>query len=277
MADEQVVEPQEQSEGSTTTDSKQQTTQQTTDDKGTTKTSQTVTGKQTEDPRYAGMLRDLQAERTKRQEWERKATEREVELASERRRVQALAGVNPLSPEEADAAKIRTRIKEIMGEDFGTGGLTKEEVAELRELRSQAAELRASSEHHWQVHGQQMLSSVVSSIAKQLGGELSERQTTRIQRAYVQEAESNPEFLKRHEQGDPKLIEEFVKDFMDDFIEPARRLVTKNENDRMRRVPGSRDRSVVGTSGKKVDLSTDKGFADALVDSYKGHGGAFGD
>ncbi len=157
-----------------------------------------------------------------------------------------------------------------------SGGLTKEEIAELRELRASAAELKASSQHHWQVHGQQMLNSLIATVGKTMGGDLSERQISRIQRAYVQEAEANPEFLARHEAGDPKLIEEFAKDFLDDFYEPARRQITKTEAARQQRVPGSRDRSVVTAGGKKADLTTDKGFADALVDSFKGHGGEFG-
>ena len=271
MADEQVVDTQVDA-GSSTADTQDTSTRQTDTKVATPPAS---AGKITDDPQYRGMLADLQKERKARQDYERQATEHKTALEIERRRVQALSGVAPKSAEETDAENIRARIKAIMGPDFGS--LTAAERQELQALKEQAAEIRASSERQWISHGQKMLDSVTDAIAKEMGGTLSERQRTRVMRAYVQEAEASPEFLARHEAGDPKLITEFVKNFSEDFLEPAKRSVMKTESDRLRRVPGSRDRSVVTASGKKADLLNDKDFGDALVDSFRKHGGAFGE
>ncbi len=45
----------------------------------------------------------------------------------------------------------------------------------------------------------------------------------------------------------------------------------------MRSVPGGRDRSVAGPGGKPVNLNDQKQFEDAIVDSFKRHGGRFGE
>lgn len=274
MADEQVVD-QQVGDVSSTTDTKVVPAQQQSDSTVQRTTPPAAGARPAEDPRIAGMLADLQKERKSRQAFETQVTERNAELALERRRIQALTGVNPRSAEETDNEAIRARLQAVMGPDFGS--LSKEELAELRELKTQAAELKAENARRWESHGTRMLDSTVEAVAKEMGGTLTERQQNRIKRAYVQEAESNPAFLARHEAGDPKLVGEFVKDFMEDFFEPARRSAMKTENDRLRNVPGSRDRSVVTSGGKKVDFSNDKSFGDALVDSFRKHGGAFGE
>jgi hypothetical protein len=120
-----------------------------------------------------------------------------------------------------------------------------------------------------------MLDSVVTQASKAMGGTLTDRQKTRLERAYFNEAASNPQFLQRHEAGDPKLIEEFVKEFVEDFVEPGRRNALASEQERMRRVPSSRDRSIVGANGKTPDLSKPGEFEDAAVAAFRKHGGGF--
>ena len=274
MADEQVVDSQV-GDVSSTTDTKVVPAQQQSDSTVQRTTPPAAGARPAEDPRIAGMLADLQKERKSRQAFETQVTERNAELALERRRIQALTGVNPRSAEETDNDAIRARLQAVMGPDFGS--LSKEELAELRELKASAAELKAENARRWESHGQRMLDATVEAATKEMGGVLTDRQQTRLRRAYVQEAENDATFLARHDAGDPKLVTEFVKTFLDDFFEPARRKVLSTESARQRQVPGSRDRSVVSAGGKKVDFSNDKEFGDALVESFRKHGGAFGE
>ena len=65
----------------------------------------------------------------------------------------------------------------------------------------------------------------------------------RINAAYLYENQSNPEFHARHNQGDPALIAEFVKEMIEDLVDPIKRKVTTSEAARFRPVPGGRDRS----------------------------------
>lgn len=227
-----------------------------------------------DDPRFKGVLGDLAKERKARQLAETKATEREAAYATERRRVLALAGAEPKSEQDAADEAVRERFKQLYPK---LGGLDDAKIDRLLKLADNADNLEAASNHHWESHGRKMLDSAVAGMAKAMGGDLTDRQKARLEQAYVNEARSNPDFLKRHEAGDSKLVEEFVKDFVEDFVEPGRRKALADEQSRMRRVPSSRDRSVVGAGGKKLDLSKDEDFAEAAAASFKAHGGAFGE
>jgi hypothetical protein len=227
-----------------------------------------------EDDRQRGILADLQKERRARQTYETQLNSMRTELEAERRRVQALAGVNPRSAEETEVDAVRQRFGQVFP---GLAKLSDEKIERLLAVAERADSLEEATSHHWQTHGRQMLSSVTDAVAKELGGTLSDRQLTRIKREYVAAAEGDPEFLARHEAGDPTLVQEFVKEMMEDFFEPARRKITATELSRQRSVPSARDRSVPGPGGKKLDYNNPKAVEDALVASFREHGGAFGE
>ena len=224
--------------------------------------------------RNRGILEDLKRERKARQDSESRYTAIKAQHEQAERRIRALAGVDTPSAEEADAEVVRKQFAKFFPQ---LAGLTAEDIQALQDLKNQAAGIQEATTHHYTLHGRRMLDSVTGAIQKNIGGTLTARQVARIERAYVQEAESNPEFLARHDAGDPKVVEEFVKDYIEDFFEPARRKVLQTEVDRQRRVPSGRDRSVAGIGGKKIDFNDPKAVEQALVDSFKAHGGAFGE
>ena len=227
-----------------------------------------------DDPRFKGVLQDLAKERKARQVAERQAAERQSAYEQEQRRVQALAGVHPRSEQEQNDEAVRERFRQLYPR---LGSLSDDKIDRLLQLADNADSLEAATSHHWQSHGRKMLDAAVTSMQKSLGGDLTERQKTRLEKAYFNEAQASPEFLARHEAGDPTLVDEFVKGFVEDFVEPGRRKALADEQTRMRRVPSSRDRSIVGAGGKKLDLSKDDDFAEAAAASFKSHGGAFGE
>lgn len=233
-----------------------------------------TTTKFEDDPRFKGVLGDLAKERKARQAAETKAAERESAYATERRRVLALAGAEPKSEQDAADEAVRERFKQLYPK---LGSLDDDKIDRLLKLADRADSLEDATSHHWQAHARKMLDGAISGMQKALGGDLTDRQKARLEKAYAQEAQTNPEFLARHEAGDATLVDEFVKEFVEDFVEPGRRKALADEQNRMRRVPSSRDRSVVGQGGKKLDLSKDEDFAEAAVASFKAHGGAFGE
>ena len=274
MADEQVV---DQNQDTTTNDSGQKPEVKNDSQKPDTTSTQRPDADKTSgwEREKQGILADLKKEREARQSFEQKIKDAEGRYESERRRVQALAGLTPDSPEEAELKQVRARLSKVLP---GIDRLTDPQVLEkLLALGDRAESLEEAANHHWTQHGQQMLESVVKGVSDQLGGALSDRQAARVKQAYAQAAEADPEFLARHSRSDPSLVKEFVQSWIEDWFEPARRKVTQTEVDRQRRVPGGRDRSVASSGGKKVDLSDPKAFEQALVDSFKGHGGAFGE
>jgi hypothetical protein len=120
-----------------------------------------------------------------------------------------------------------------------------------------------------------MVDSLVKEVSDAVGGDLNERQIRSLSRAYVAEAESNPEFLQRHQRGDRTLIAEFAKQWMDDWFEPARRRATADAVNGNRRVPSGRDRTVQTTPPKAVNFKDAKSVEDAMVESFRSHGGRF--
>ena len=231
-------------------------------------------GGQQDDARQRGLLADLQRERRARQEFEQRAKQYETDLAAERRRVQALAGVTPSSPEEAELQEVRQQFARVFP---GLAKLTDQQIESLLQNASQAQTLQQTVQHHWESHGRSMLDSLTKEVSDAFGGELSERQVKSLSRAYIAEAESDPEFLARHERGDKALLKEFAKQWTDDWFEPARRHVTAATVNQQRRVPTGRDRNVQATAPKAIDFKNPKSVEDAMVESFRSHGGRFGD
>lgn len=224
------------------------------------------------DAQQRGLIADLQKERQARQKLERDIQGLQGHLDAERRRVQALAGVTPQTDEDRELDAIRERIVKLFPV---LGKLTPEQVDEFMQLRGSAASIEEATQHHWTAHGRQMLGSLYDNVAKEVGSDLTDRQKKALGQAYVAAAEADPEFLARHETGDPKLIEEFAKQWVEDWFEPARKAVVQTETSRFRRVPSGRDRNVQTTPPKPIDFKNPKAVEDAMVESFKRHGGGF--
>lgn len=220
----------------------------------------------------AGFLRDLQAERRARHQFEQQAQQHQAALEQERRRVQALAGVTPEDPNAAENEAIKARLAQL-----GYPQLTQEDLEAMRQWREQSAQFQETTAAMWRDKARMMTSAVEARIAKELGGgELTPRQQKMIRGAYVQAAENDPEFLARHEQGDMTLAEEFAKQFIEDWFEPAQRKAVQQQVNQFRRVPSAKDRSIPGGSSPKIDVKDPKAVEDLLVAGFKERGGLFG-
>lgn len=212
----------------------------------------------------AAFIRDLQKER-------QQSASFKAQVDQLTRQVQALAGVKPTSPEDTEADAIRQRFGQIYPE---LAGLTKEDIAALRELKERKDSLAQTEQHYWGRHAVQMVQSVTSEIAKGLGVDtLSDKQLKQVQALYIAEAENDPEFLRRHEAGDPKLTAEFAKTILDEWFEPARRRVTANAIGQQRPVPNGRGQNTPGSGGaKKIDLNNPDAFGNAMLEAARDNG-----
>lgn len=215
----------------------------------------------------------------------KRATELEAALSERDRKIQALAGITPQDPNAVDEAGLRASILKLLPElapylEAGRG----EKVAKML---SQMEGFQETQNRYWGGIADTMLEGVKGELAKSLGGELSARQAAKIERAYRLEAEAamqareaNPDadysndFLARHTRGDKTLITEFVKEFADDFFEPARRQATAAAVRRTGRpVPNGRSGEPVVTQKAKVDYGDEDKFKDALLESLQRHTG----
>lgn len=224
------------------------------------------------DRRFRGLTADLQTERRQRQQYERDLAAAKAELEHERQRIQALVGVSPKNKEEQDADAVRQAFAKYFPH---LAELTAEEIAELRETKELAKSQSETSSHYWTQHAIQMRDGVVAEIEK-VYKTLSPRQKDQVTKAYVLRAQTDPEFLKRHEAGDRTLIQEFAKEWTDDWFEPARRNIASQDRERFRPVPSGKDRNLVDTDGgKKIDVNDPKAVEDLLVQGFRERGGQF--
>lgn len=226
------------------------------------------------DRRDAGLLADLQKERRARQAYEKRIAELEASHAASEKRVRALAGVEPKSDEEAEAETIKAQFTKMFP---ALARLDNEELVEAINGLLQQSQSKSDIEaQYWQDRAQQMVGGVIEAVEKEFG-ELTPRQQQKVKQAYGMRAHEDPEFLARHERGDKTLIAEFAAEYIEDTYEPARKRQQQKEAERFRPVPGGRDRTVAGSKPKSIDWKNQKSVEDAMVDSYRNHGGGFKD
>lgn len=220
-------------------------------------------------------------------EAEKRAIKAEADLATERGRTRALAGLAPDDPKAADIAEIRESILSMFPELGALKGLTKEQLQEVLEAAQTA---RSSSQASWQRHANTMLTDLDGETATGLGvDKLTPTQQAGVRRAYREEAAAavqvrsaalkrgerdtletiatDNDFVARHERGDKALISEFVKAFLGDWYEPARRSVTASQARRMQRpLPrGERTRLPITTGTAKINYNDKTEFGKALL------------
>lgn len=206
----------------------------------------------------------------------------QLELAENRTR--ALVGVNPVDPKQQSQQEMRAAIEELVPEIKALQGFSAEQLQEVLEAAKQAqAAARQSSNRH----AETMLNEIDAEATRSLGVEkLTSNQQKQLYRAYreaaIEAAGARPfiegtrdrhdptgqDFLSRHERGDKTLVKEFVKQYLAEWYEPARRSVTASQANRnLRPVPrGERARSLpAGAGGAKVDLNNKEDFKKAIL------------
>lgn len=223
----------------------------------------------------AGRLADLQRERKARQELQRQFDELKGKHESTEKRMRILAGVESVSDEEAEAAEIRSKFAKVFP---GLAKLSDEQlVARLEALAERGDREDSIEKRYWDDRAEAMTQSVLDSIVDELQvDKLTDRQIAKVRAAYAHRAATDEDFLARHERGDKKLAGEFAKEFVEDWFEPARKRVTKDEVSRLRPVPGDGgNRHIAARKPRTIDFKNEKDVADAMVESFKSHGGSF--
>lgn len=213
-----------------------------------------------------GLTADLAKERAARQQFETQNQTFQAELAAERKRIQALVGVTPQNPEETEAAEIRARFGKVFSKEqlLEQMGLSPDDIEDIKAARAERKASQDTQNHYWARHAKEMVKSVGAEIAKEFG-DLSERQTDTVTKAYVLRAQSDPEFLARHEAGDPTLAAEFAKEWLGDWYEPAKRKALASEIGQFRRVPNGQTRGIVNQGEKKINVNNNDEVMDLLV------------
>lgn len=223
-------------------------------------------------------IADLQKERKARQEYERQANTYKTQYETEQKRVRALSGVDPLNPEETEAAEIRARFNKVMprAELLAALGLDEDDIKSLKGSK-QSQERQAELEtQHWERHGRDMMGAFQKEVLAELGGDkLTDRQTRSLISTFVQACNDNPELKQRYERGDTSVFKEFTQEWVEDWLKPAQRKAAAVDVSRRQPLPSGKDRSMPVSQGKKIDVTDNAAVEEFLAQSYRDKGGRF--
>jgi hypothetical protein len=142
--------------------------------------------------------------------------EAQSELERVRGQLHALVGVTPQGNPEVDA--VRQQFSQLYP------GLSKLEdrANDLMGVIDRAGDLEAQNNHYWQVYGRQTMDRLFERFQTTLGSPLTDDGKRSLHSSFVGFVSSSPELTARYA-NDPTLIDDFVRVFTSNFIDPARR------------------------------------------------------
>jgi hypothetical protein len=210
----------------------------------------------------------------------------QAQLDEANRRIAALAGVTPPDPNAADSAEVRAAFNKYFPH---LAQLDDKAIERILRLSEQSQSFEQTQDHYWRAHSQRSMETIATRVAESMGvDKLSDRQQQRIAAAFVQMLDNDArmanyegrqsELVRRYESGDTSLFESFVKEWVDDWIEPVKRQsIATNVQRASARVPSGKPAPNVVTNNKKpLDFKDDAAVEAAMVDSFRAHGGTFG-
>jgi len=198
-----------------------------------------------------------------------RAKQLEADIVERDRKIAALAGTQTPDPDSKKAEAIREAFFNLpgMGIMRKFSALTDEQVDRLLAVPDHAEAATQAELRQWQRHGNEQVAYIGDKIAEAMNmDELTPRQTTAMRtqfsawiksRATAEiETEGQSKTISRYEDGDAKLLDEFVKEYTDDFIAPARRTAAAHTSTRTRAVPSSQGRSQVTQTARPASFKS---------------------
>lgn len=148
--------------------------------------------------------------------YEGQLAEQRAEAERYRTQLQALVGVTPPANTEADS--VREQFSRLYP------GLAKMEAkaAALQDLLERGGDLQAQNDHYWQSYGRQTVDRLFSGAETALGGALGDEAKRQLHNSFVGFVGSSPELTARYS-SDPTIVDDFLKQFTANFIDPVRR------------------------------------------------------
>ncbi len=216
----------------------------------------------------------LSEETTKRTAAEKKIQELEAAHTEAQRRIAVLAGVNPQDPDAAEMEEIRSQFSRLRPD---LAKLDDSKIERLLQIADKFDEIEGSVQANWDAHGKRSFKHVTDKVETAIGGELTERQRTKLNDALVLTLYNNPELKARYDQGDTALLDDFASEWIEDWFEPARRQATAQVVNRGQKpMPNGRGAGVTVSTKPKVDVNDPEAFKKALGEAYREEGGNFG-
>ena len=219
----------------------------------------------------AGLIAAIREERANRQRIEKELETFRGQFEERNTRLQhALSGEDPRNAEEQEIKAAFYRLFPHYQD------ITPEDVKALKNVLANAKTYESSAAAMWNQRGKAARTELYKTVEAEYGGQLTERQQTRLVANLVTHLQDNPELHQRYEAGDDEVIADFAKEWIEDFVEPVKRKVQKAELDRQKRVPGGRSTGVAAAGKKPINFNDSKAVEDAMIEDMRSRGVEFG-
>lgn len=166
-----------------------------------------------------------------RDQYEQRMAQKEAEWQAKyeatQKQLHSLVGVTPPANPEVEA------IRQQFGQLYpGLAKLSDPALVEkLLSVVDRAGDLEAQNQHYWQSYGRQSLDRLFSK-ASEVYGPLSEGAKAHLRGSFTDWVSSDPEISERYA-NDPSVVDDFWKAFSSSFIDPVRRTIAANVQDRV--------------------------------------------
>lgn len=151
-------------------------------------------------------------------QWQSREQQYQTQLDAVQRQLQALVGVQPQNPADAQAQTIKDQFYQL----FPRLRELEEKGTDVLGLLDRAGDLESQTTHYWQSYGRQAVDRLYALASEGYGTPLSETQKENLHALFVGYVQSSPERTQRYA-SDPRIVEDFWRDFSSNFIDPARR------------------------------------------------------
>lgn len=221
-------------------------------------------------PHRAAEIRSTTERRLNEQFTQREATYRS-QVEQLQRQIQALVGTQPPQNPEVDA------VKQQFASLFPGVASLEERAEALQALIEKAEAIEQQNEHYWTSYGRSTMDKVFSKVAEATGVPLNDAGKAYLHQNFIGYVQSSPDNIARYE-TDPTIVDDFVKGFTSNFIDPVRRAGAAQTQQRAGTVAGlpqDRPSGVVPTTSvpKPKDLDERVAQGWALYKTKTGGGG----
>jgi hypothetical protein len=213
----------------------------------------------------------------------------EADVAERDRKIAALAGVTPADPNSQKAEQIKEAFFNLPGMAVfkKIASLSEEQIDALLEVPEHVEQTSQAEARAWQRHGNQQIEYIGEKVSEALGVEKPDADQlddlrvnfkSWLSRTVKKEIDMTGDSatLRRYEEGDKKLLDEYVTSYTKRWVEPARRTATATQMNRVRPVPSSTGRSQVSSVQRPDKFKSMDERLDYAVGLAKERGVQFG-
>lgn len=181
-------------------------------------------------------------------------------IAERDRKIAAVMGVTTPNADDARAAQIKDAFFNLpgMGVMKKLSGLSDEQIDRMLSAADGVDSVKQNEMRGWQKHGNESVDHIASGVAEALGADsldASQKEDLRntfsswLKRTVETEMRASDgqesKTLERYENGEKKLLDEFVAAYTKRWVEPARRTAAAKTSTRIRPTPNSMGRNQV--------------------------------